>query len=219
MMGTKQSFILSGENTLIVVLMLILTSTALYSTNHVIIFGGTVGLNYSPNELTVAVGDTITWQGSFSTHPLSSTSVPQGGEGFQKSSGTSFSYTVQAPGTYNYKCDVHALSGMTGSFSALVSSVDKQGLYGLPNVYRLNQNYPNPFNPVTTISYQLQKASYVELNVYNLLGQSIATLVSERQPAGFHQLKWEADQNPSGVYYYQLKADEFQDVKRMFLLR
>jgi hypothetical protein len=89
----------------------------------------------------------------------------------------------------------------------------------LPNTYQLFQNYPNPFNPVTLINYQLPMANDVTLRIYNQLGQKVATLVAEKQNAGYHQVEWNASGYASGVYYYQLEAGIFQDVKKMILLR
>ena len=73
--------------------------------------------------------------------------------------------------------------------------------------FRLSQNYPNPFNPKTIINYELPARSEgglmmndVELSVYNLLGQKVATLVSERQEAGYHQVEWDGSGFASGVY-------------------
>ena len=88
-----------------------------------------------------------------------------------------------------------------------------------PAVFKLNQNYPNPFNPVTMINYQLPMTSDVELSVYNLLGQKVATLVNVRQRAGYHQIEWGAGGFSSGIYYYRIEAGDFQDVKKMVLLR
>jgi photosystem II stability/assembly factor-like uncharacterized protein len=88
-----------------------------------------------------------------------------------------------------------------------------------PNQFRLSQNYPNPFNPITMINYQLPIKSEVEISIYNLLGQKIATLVDKKQNAGTHQVKWDATNFASGIYYYRLEAGEFQEVKKMILLR
>ena len=85
--------------------------------------------------------------------------------------------------------------------------------------FRLSQNYPNPFNPVTMINYQLPVTSSVDLSIYNLLGQKVLTLVSEKQRAGYHQVEWDASGFASGVYYYRIQAGEFQDVKKMVLIR
>jgi predicted outer membrane repeat protein len=87
------------------------------------------------------------------------------------------------------------------------------------NSYELYQNYPNPFNPVTMISYQLSMTNEVNLTIYNILGQKVVTLVSERQEAGHHQVEWAASRYASGVYYYHFQANGFQDVKKMILLR
>jgi photosystem II stability/assembly factor-like uncharacterized protein len=85
--------------------------------------------------------------------------------------------------------------------------------------FLLFQNYPNPFNPLTMINYQLPITNYVELTVYNLLGQKVTTLVSKKQKAGYHQAEWNASRLSSGVYYYKIEAGEFQDVKKMILLK
>jgi hypothetical protein len=89
----------------------------------------------------------------------------------------------------------------------------------LPSNFKLNFNYPNPFNPVTMINYQLPIACEVELSIYNLLGQKVVTLINERQKAGYHRIKWDASGFASGIYCYKIEAGEFQDVKKMILIR
>ena len=89
----------------------------------------------------------------------------------------------------------------------------------IPRYYVLSQNYPNPFNPKTMINYQLSMTIFVDLSIYNILGQKVITLVTKRQPAGKHQVEWDASGFASGLYYYQLKTGEFQDVKKMILLK
>jgi hypothetical protein len=89
----------------------------------------------------------------------------------------------------------------------------------IPESFALYQNYPNPFNPTTMINYQLSMNNDVELSIYNLLGQKIATLVSEYQQAGKHSVTWDATDMASGVYYYVLNSGDFHDVKKMVLLR
>jgi hypothetical protein len=90
---------------------------------------------------------------------------------------------------------------------------------GLPSDFELYQNFPNPFNPVTMIDYQLSVNSDVELSIYNSLGQKVATLLNEKQNAGYHQAVWDASGYASGVYHYMLKVNGFQDVKKMILLQ
>jgi aminopeptidase N len=91
----------------------------------------------------------------------------------------------------------------------------------LPSVsrFQLHQNFPNPFNPKTIINYELSIANDVDLSIYNLLGQKVATLVSEKQKAGYHQVEWDASGFASGLYYYKIKSGEFMDMKKMILLR
>ena len=88
-----------------------------------------------------------------------------------------------------------------------------------PASFVLKQNYPNPFNPVTVLSYNLARNTKVDLNIYNLLGQKVITLVSEKQKAGYHTVEWDASGFASGMYFYILRAGEFRDVKKMVLLR
>jgi hypothetical protein len=88
----------------------------------------------------------------------------------------------------------------------------------IPLQVKLHQNYPNPFNPITIINYQLSMSSEVELSIYNLLGQNVATLVSERKEVGNHQVKWDASGFASGVYYYRLHAGNYEEFKKMILL-
>jgi hypothetical protein len=88
-----------------------------------------------------------------------------------------------------------------------------------PARYALHQNYPNPFNPSTAIEFALPKASHVTLKIYDLLGNEVATLISEKLLAGKHQHVWEASGLASGVYLYRLQAGEFVQTKKLILLR
>ena len=87
------------------------------------------------------------------------------------------------------------------------------------NKFSLNQNYPNPFNPSTTIKYAISSQQHVMLKVYNLLGNEAATLVNEVKPAGVYEVKLDAANMPSGVYFYKLQAGTFIGIKKMTLLR
>jgi Cu/Zn superoxide dismutase len=89
----------------------------------------------------------------------------------------------------------------------------------LPQTYALLQNYPNPFNPATQIRYNLPEASRVRLTVYNALGQEVARLVNAPQGAGTYTVAWDAAEFSSGLYYYQLEAGGFKDVRKMLLIK
>ena len=87
----------------------------------------------------------------------------------------------------------------------------------------LYQNYPNPFNPSTRIHYSLEKAAHVSLEVYNLLGQEVATLVNDRQEHGSYTVPFSANSATrslsSGVYFYRLEAESFVSIKKLVLVK
>ena len=89
----------------------------------------------------------------------------------------------------------------------------------LPLVYRLGQNRPNPFNPQTTIHYALPEAGLVRIDIFNIRGQKIVTLVDRDMPAGYHQATFDAARLPSGIYFYRLTTGNFSDIKRMVLMK
>ncbi len=89
----------------------------------------------------------------------------------------------------------------------------------LPTVVSLEQNYPNPFNATTNINYQLPVDSWVNLEVYNVLGEKVATLVEEKQEAGYRSVIWDASEHSSGLYFYKLTAGDFTETKRMMLVK
>jgi hypothetical protein len=87
------------------------------------------------------------------------------------------------------------------------------------NEYDLSQNYPNPFNPTTNIKYSTNIKTFIQLNVYDVLGKKIITLVNEIQDAGTYDVTFNADNFPSGIYYYQLKVGNSVETKKMVLLK
>jgi len=90
---------------------------------------------------------------------------------------------------------------------------------GVPQVYALQQNYPNPFNPTTKIAFSIPSQMKVELVVYNILGQKVATLVNETLSAGGHEIPFDASRLASGMYLYRITAGQFSSVKKMMLLK
>ncbi|MEE9552995.1 MAG: T9SS type A sorting domain-containing protein [candidate division Zixibacteria bacterium] len=89
----------------------------------------------------------------------------------------------------------------------------------LPDGFALSQNYPNPFNAKTTIGYDLPERSDVRIDIYNILGAKIATLIDETKPAGSHSVIWDAEDVSSGVYLYKIRAGEFTESRLSVLLK
>ena len=147
-----------------------------------------------------------------------------------------YSITGLVPGTYTVNSDSYGFS----STSSSTSSVDYNSNFSTsasftmtpdnitavnesqPNIisnFKLNQNYPNPFNPTTIISYQIPYESKVVLKVFNILGEDVATLVNEDKASGSYNVQFNAINLSSGVYFYQIKADNFVDTKKLVLLK
>ncbi|MCP4583817.1 MAG: T9SS type A sorting domain-containing protein [candidate division Zixibacteria bacterium] len=88
----------------------------------------------------------------------------------------------------------------------------------LPDKISFIDNYPNPFNSTTTIEYSITEASLVTIEVYDILGRNIKTIVNSYQQSGYHQVRWQADDVSSGVYFYKIQAGEFNATRKMVLL-
>jgi endonuclease/exonuclease/phosphatase family metal-dependent hydrolase len=103
-------------------------------------------------------------------------------------------------------------------YSFLLPTVIDEGEH-TPTGFMLEQNFPNPFNPTTSIQYEVGSQQFVSLKVYDVLGNEIATLVNEELPADDYDLNFDATGLPSGLYFYQLKAGNFIETKKMVLLK
>jgi hypothetical protein len=105
------------------------------------------------------------------------------------------------------------------SYNGSMTTTGVEQISGLPNDYSLSQNYPNPFNPSTSIEYSIPENSFVELKVYDVLGNEVAALVNEQQPTGVYQAEFTADNLPSGMYIARLTANEHTQIIKMTLLK
>jgi hypothetical protein len=112
-------------------------------------------------------------------------------------------------GTYN--------SGVYRSYNAPLDIRESDNV--IVTSFDLFQNYPNPFNPITTISWQLPVGSQVTLKVYDALGNEVATLVDEYKSGGRYEVEFNASALTSAVYFYQLKARNFIETKKMVLIK
>ncbi|MBK9098793.1 MAG: T9SS type A sorting domain-containing protein [bacterium] len=102
---------------------------------------------------------------------------------------------------------------------SLSGASDVKQLSGLPKEFNLSQNYPNPFNPSTKIEYSISEASFVQLKVYDILGNEVATLVDEEQSAGSYGADFSRAELSSGMYIAKLQAGNFTKTIKMILMK
>lgn len=89
----------------------------------------------------------------------------------------------------------------------------------IPDYYKLYGNYPNPFNPETKIKFDLPEDNFITLKIYNSLGKEILTLVNELRNSGRYDISFDGTNLPSGIYYYRIKAGNFEAVRKMVLVK
>jgi hypothetical protein len=131
-----------------------------------------------------------------------------------------FTHNFTAEGNNPYYCEPHGGPGGSGMSGVIIVQnpvgVEEENIV---NEFKLNQNYPNPFNPSTRISYAIATTSFVNLKVYDTIGNEVAVLVNHEQPAGNYQVDFEASKLSGGVYFYQLATNEFVSTKKMILIK
>ena len=137
-------------------------------------------------------------------------------EDFNVYSGTEYSYKLAA---YDYAGN---RSDFTEPVSAILLSIDPLSL--IPNAFALHQNYPNPFNPSTQIRYDLPDNEFVSINIYDVKGRKIKSLINIYQEAGYRSITWDATNDlgqtvSAGMYIYTILAGEFRQTKKMVLLK
>ena len=115
------------------------------------------------------------------------------------------------------RSDIGAYGGRNSGWPTDVG--DYGGGLATPKQFLLHQNYPNPFNARTTIRYQLPVNAQVKLELYNLLGERVATLADSKQQTGYRSVVWDASKVSSGLYFYRLTAEDFTETRRMMLVK
>jgi hypothetical protein len=94
----------------------------------------------------------------------------------------------------------------------------------IPEIFALRQNYPNPFNPVTTIAYDVPEMTSVRVDIYNILGQQVRTLINRSHEPGYYRIQWDGTNDygevlPTGMYIYSIQASGFTSVKKLVLMK
>ncbi len=141
--------------------------------------------------------------------------------GFVEGSGT-----VNVPKQYSFTTAVP----VSGSYFYRLKQIDRDGKFHysptvevqvntIVNGFELAQNYPNPFNPSTTIAFSLAKEEFVTLKVYDVLGKEVETLVEGKQSAGTHFLLFDASELSSGIYFYSIRGERFNSLKKMMFVK
>lgn len=111
------------------------------------------------------------------------------------------------------------LDHVTGLDVVMRITTDTDDEEAIPDIFTLYQNYPNPFNASTTISYRLNSAAAVTVEVYDILGGRIETLAQGEQSPGDYSIVWDAGAKPSGVYFYRIEAGQYSETRKMVLLK
>ena len=177
------------------------TCVAANAAEHFINFGGAQGSMYAPANLTVLLNDVVTWQGTFSSHPLSSTSVPTGAATFSNTSGTTFSYTATEAGIYTYQCDFHAAGGMVGTFTVVDPTLVKP-------LFPVNKEvtvYPSVTSGQLTIDLNnLPVSKHITIELFNVSGQKVYSKTSNG--AAIETLDIASMDN--GIYLIAIKSDD-----------
>ena len=171
---------------------------------------------FVPHGTHINVGDTVTWRNRDDIQHTSTSDTGIWNSGLL-SRDQRFSFVFTIVGTYPYHCTPHPTMRDT-IFVAPQTGID-EGDANTPFKFELAQNYPNPFNARTVIGYSLPLAAHVRVEIFNLIGQSVETVLDENQNAGNHQVAWDAIGRNSGVYFYRVTANGQSRTGRMALLK
>jgi aminopeptidase N len=106
---------------------------------------------------------------------------------------------------------------LKSSITQKVTSIRKD--FSGPSEYSLHQNFPNPFNPSTTIEFVIPGSGHVQLRIFDILGRTVETLLNQTMEQGVYNVVWNAQQFPTGIYYYRLQTENFVTTKKMSLIK
>ena len=154
--------------------------------------------------------------------------IDMSGETIQKKHNTILRIPIEFNGhkeeNSQVKIEDIKLAGFKGELINFVARTNSSDIKMIPNSFGLKQNYPNPFNPTTKINYEIPQSAFVELVVFNLIGQKVKVLNSTFQQPGYYSINWDGKNDngvsvPSGVYFYTISSKSFQKTKKMLYLK
>ena len=199
------------------IIILFLSGSSFSQTTHDVTV---TNFSFSPGELTITVGDAVRWTNVLGTHNVkaddnSFTSGPAAPAPWE------FTHTFNAVGMNPYYCEPHGGPGGSGMAGVIIVQnpvgVDDEKL--IADKFELLQNYPNPFNPTTKIKYSVPADGFVNIAIYNVLGDKVTEIVNSIQEAGNYEVTFDASKFASGMYLYRMESGSFVSVKKMMILK
>ena len=178
-----------------------------------------VTLNWSPPLFRIP--QTTSPKGGVTISSLSHYKVYRDGE-FRESVAETTYMEIASPGEYDYWVVATYTGGESDTSNhAHIEVVSSGGQtdVGIPDEFCIHQNYPNPFNAVTRIEFGLPQRTFVELDVFDILGRKIAVLMGDYREAGYHSILFDAGGLPSGIYFCRMRSAEFHSAQKMLLIR
>ena len=181
-----------------------------------VVVSGTIGESFGMPVMNTTISGQVTIAAA-GTNPLSGVGIliyirvkPL------RNGGSPFSFTTSLNNFFNEGTPSLILNS---GFIQIGPILDITEINQISHEYRLFQNHPNPFNSITIIKYDIPNASDVTLTIYNMNGQMVERLVNQKQEPGFYSVNWDARNVSTGVYFYRIQTDGFQQVKKMLLIK
>jgi plastocyanin len=199
----KKCFCRGGFFAGALLVIMLLAGQATWAATHIVQFGGSFGFTYSPSSFSATVGDTVTWQGDFTMHPLSSTTIPTSAQSWHNASGSSFSYRIAIPGAYNYQCDIHFSIGMVASFTANPSAVT----YIAPSpVVDRTTIVTVTSSGKSSIRFTVTGTQRVLMSIMDLRGRALATIMDRSLTAGTYSVPLNGAIKAKGIYFVTIQG-------------
>jgi len=130
-----------------------------------------------------------------------------------------YPYSPTGSVTTTISLAIHNNVNICGTTSPVTSVENESVISEIPVSFQLKQNFPNPFNPTTVIQYEIPKMTYVKISVYDILGSEVQVLVNEEKAPGQYNVVFDAKNLSSGIYFYSIKTNEFNQMKKLILLK